>query len=165
MFGKKPAQEPTQLIVTVSKSDSKTPSEPEVRAGKFVLTDSEGFPRAQLQCAGKGAVALTFHGGDGKMGLLIGLDPNGSPTLAMMKDGKVRAGIDLDKDKGHAQLTLKGPLDSKIEAGYSDPDRASLGLTDANGKLRVSINLDLQGGAEIKIYDKNGYAVSQLKPQ
>ena len=41
---------------------------------------------------------------------------------------------------------------------------ALVGLHDANGKLRVSITLDSKGDAEVRIFDKNGYVKSQLKP-
>lgn len=164
MFGKKPQPETTHLVVEVSKADSKKPSEPEIRAQKFVLTDRDGFTRAQLQCAGKGAVALTFHDGDGKMGMLLGLDPNQSPTMALFKDGKVKAGIELDKTNNQPLLTLRGAAESKVEVGYDGKDNASVGLHDANGKLRVSITLDAKGDAEVRIFDKNGYINSQLKP-
>ena len=165
MFGKKPQQpETTHLVVEVSKADAKKPSQPEIRAHKFVLTDKDGLTRAQLQCAGKGAVALTFHDGDGKMGMLLGLDPNQSPTLAMFKDGKVKAGVELDKTNNQPLLTLRGAAEGKVEVGYDGKDNALVGLHDANGKLRVSITLDSKGDAEVRIFDKNGYVKSQLKP-
>jgi hypothetical protein len=164
MFGKKPQPETSHLVVEVSKADAKKPSEPEIRAQKFVLTDRDGLTRAQLQSAGKGAVALTFHDGDGKMGMLLGLDPNQSPTIAMVKDGKVRAGVELDKTNNQPLITLRGGSESKIEVGYDGKDSASVGLHDANGKLRVAITLDSKGDAEVRIFDKNGYIKSQLKP-
>lgn len=162
MFGKKP--EPQHLVVEVSKADAKKPSESELRAHKFVLTDKNGHTRAQLQSAGKGAVALTFHDSDGKMGLLLGLDPNQSPTLAFVKDGKVRAGLELDKKNDQPKLTLSGPGDATIDLGYDGKDNACVNLHDANGKVRVGITLSAKGDAEIKIYDKNGYVTSQVKP-
>lgn len=162
MFGKKP--EPVHLVVEVSKADSQKPSENELRAQKFVLTDKNGDTRAQLQSAGKGAVALSFHDDDGKMGLLLGLDPNQSPTLAFVKDGKVRAGLELDKKSDQPKLTLSGSGDSKIDLGYDGKDNACVNLHDANGKVRVGITLSAKGDAEIKIYDKNGYVTSQVRP-
>lgn len=166
MFGKKPQPqpEPSHLVVEVTRADAKKPSQAEVRAHKFVLTDKDGLTRAQLQCAGKGAVALTFHDGDGKMGMLLGLDPNQSPTVAMFKDGKVKAGIELDKANSQPLISLRGAAESKVEVGYDGKDNASVGLHDANGKLRVSITLDSKGDAEVRIFDKNGYVTSQLKP-
>lgn len=163
MFRKKQPIEPLQLIVEVSKADAQKPSESEVRAQKFVLTDSNGFTRAQLQCAGKGAVALSFHDGDGKMGMLLGLDPNQSPTLAMLRDGKVKASLDIDKATNSPQLSLRGASESKIEAKFDDKDNAVIGLHDTSGKLRVSICLTASGDAEISIFDKNGYIKNQLK--
>ncbi len=162
MFGKK--SEPLHLVVEVSKADAKKPTENELRAQKFVLTDKNGHTRAQLQSAGKGAVALSFHDGDGKMGLLLGLDPNQSPTLAFVKDGKLRAGIELDKKNDQPKLTLNGSGDSKIDLGYDGNDNAAIHLHDTNGKVRVGITLSAKGDAEIKIYDKNGYVTSQVKP-
>lgn len=165
MFGKKPQQpEPVQLVVEVSRADAKKPSDSEVRAHKFVLTDSDGSTRAQLQSAGRGAVALTFHDTDGKMGMLLGLDPHGSPTIAMMKDGKVKAGVELDKVNSQPLITLRGAGESKVEVGYDGKDNASVGLHDTSGNLRVSITLDAHGEAQVKIFDKNGYAQSELKP-
>jgi hypothetical protein len=164
MFGKKPQPEATHLVVEVSKADAKKPSAPEIRANRFVLTDKDGFTRAQLQCAGKGAVALTFHDSDGKMGMLLGLDPNQSPTMAMFKDGKVKANIELDKTNNQPLISLRGAAESKIEVGYDGKDNSSVGLHDANGKLRVSITLDSKGDAEVRIFDKNGYMKGQLKP-
>ena len=164
MFGKKPHPEPAQLVVEVSKNDARKPTEPEVRAQKFVLTDREGHTRAQLQSAGKGAVALTFHDTDGKMGMLIGLDPQQSPTIAMVKDGKVKASVELDKENHQPLLTLRGAAEGKIEMGFDGKDGAILGLHDTNGKLRVAISLDARGDAEIRVFDKNGYIHSELKP-
>ncbi len=164
MFGKKPQPEPAQLVVEVSKNDARKPTEPEVRAQKFVLTDREGHTRAQLQSAGKGAVALTFHDTDGKMGMLIGLDPQQSPTIAMVKDGKVKASVELDKENHQPLLTLRGAAEGKIEMGFDGKDGAILGLHDTNGKLRVAISLDARGDAEIRVFDKNGYIHSELKP-
>lgn len=166
MFGRKPQQppEPAHLVVEVSKADAEKPSQSEVRAQKFVLTDKDGATRAQLQSAGKGAVALTFHDGDGKMGMLLGLDPHQSPTVAMFKDGKVKAGIELDKTNQQPLVTLRGAADSKMEVGYDGKDNASVALHDTNGKLRVSITLDAQGDAQVRVFDKNGYVQSQLKP-
>jgi hypothetical protein len=152
MFGKKPQPQPesAHLVVEVTKADAKKPSQPETRA--------------QLQCAGKGAVALTFHDADEKMGMLLGLDPHQSPTIAMFKDGKVRAGVELDKTTSQPQISLRGAGEGKVEVGYDGKDNASVGLHDANGKLRVSISLDSKGDAEVRIFDKNGYITSQLKP-
>lgn len=165
MFGKKPQQpEPAHLVVEVSRADVKKPSEAEVRAQKFVLTGSDGSTRAQLQSAGKGAVALTFHDSDGKMAMLLGLDPTGSPTIALVKDGKVRAGLELDRTNSQPRITLRGAGEGKIEVGYDGKDNASVGLHDSTGKLRVSISLDAAGEAQVKIYDKNGYTESELKP-
>jgi hypothetical protein len=166
MFGKKPQPQPesAHLVVEVTKADAKKPSQPEIRAHKFVLTDKDGRTRAQLQCAGKGAVALTFHDADEKMGMLLGLDPHQSPTIAMFKDGKVRAGVELDKTTSQPQISLRGAGEGKVEVGYDGKDNASVGLHDANGKLRVSISLDSKGDAEVRIFDKNGYITSQLKP-
>ena len=154
MFGKKPQPEPAQLVVEVSKNDARKPTEPEVRAQKFVLTDREGHTRAQLQSAGKGAVALTFHDTDGKMGMLIGLDPQQSPTIAMVKDGKVKASVELDKENHQPLLTLRGAAEGKSEMGCDGKDGAMLGLHDTNGKLRVAISLDARGDAEIRVFDK-----------
>lgn len=164
MFGKKPQPEPVQLVVEVSKNDAKKPTEPEVRAQKFVLTDREGHTRAQLQSAGKGAVALTFHDSDGKMGMLLGLDPHQSPTIAMVKDGKVKASVELDKENHQPLLTLRGAAEGKIEVGFDGKDGAILGLHDTNGTLRVAISLDSRGDAEVRVFDKNGYIHSELKP-
>jgi hypothetical protein len=165
MFGKKqPPPEPTHLVVEVTKADAKKPSQAEIRANRFVLTDRDGFTRAQLQCAGKGAVALTFHDGDGKMGMLLGLDPNQSPTMAMFKDGKVKASVELDKTNDQPLISLRGPSDAKVEVGYDGKDNATVGLHDPNGTLRISITLDNKGDAEVKIFDKNGYMKGQLKP-
>ncbi len=164
MFGRKSQPEPTQLIVEVSKADVKKPTEPEIRAQKFVLTDREGHTRAQLQSAGKGAVALTFHDTDGKMGMLLGLDPQQSPTIAMVKEGKVKASVELDKENHQPLVTLRGAAEGKVEVGYDGKDGAVVGLHDANGKLRVAISLDSKGDAEVRIFDKNGYIHSQLKP-
>lgn len=165
VFGRKPQpQETTHLVVEVSKADVKKPSQSEVRTQKLVLTDKDGLTRAQLQCAGKGAVALTFHDGDGKMGMLLGLDPQQSPTLAMVKDGKVKVSVEVDKVNHQPLLTLRGPSESKVEVGYDGKDNSAVGLHDANGRLRVSISLDAKGDAEVRIFDKNGYIQSQLKP-
>ncbi len=164
MFGKKPQPETAHLVVEVSKADVKKPSEAEVRAQKFVLTDRDGHTRAQLQSAGKGAVALTFHDSDGKMGMLLGLDPQQSPTIAMVKDGKVKASVELDKENHQPLLTLRGSSEAKVEVGYDGKDGAVVGLHDSNGTLRVAISLDARGDAEVRVFDKNGYIHSQLKP-
>lgn len=162
MFRKK-KPEPQHLIIEVSSADKKKPSEPEIRAEKFVLTDSDGNTRAQLQCAGGGAVALTFHDDKGKMGLLLGLDPNQSPTVAFVKDGKMKANVELDKSTQQPQITLAGAGKSKVEVGYDKTENASLRLKDNDGHLRLSISLSAKGDAQVKLFDKAGYTQNELK--
>lgn len=164
MFRKK-KPEPQQLVIEVSNADKKKPSEPEIRAQKFVLTDVDGNTRAQLQSAGKGAVALTFHDDKGKMGMLVGLDPNQSPTLAFVKDGKMKANIDLDKKTNQPSLTLSGGGKSKVEVGFDKTEAASIRLHDTDGALRLSLSLSAKGDAKVKLFDKQGYTLNELKSE
>lgn len=162
MFNKKKT-EPQHLIIQVAKADSKKPSEPELRANRFVLTDSEGHTRAQLQCVKGGAVALTFHDDDGKMGLLIGLDPDHSPTLAFVKDGKMKANLDLDKKSHEPSLTLHSKGKAKVEVGFDKTDSAAIRLHDETGSLRASLSLSSNGDAQLKLFDQRGYVVNEVK--
>lgn len=166
MFGRKPKSEPEQLIIEVAKSDAKKPTQQEIRAQKFVLTDGEGKTRARLQCAGKGgAVALTFHDGDEKMRLLLGLDPKQAPTLVMLEDGRPRAGLEVDAKTGQPSLTLSGTGESKIQAGFDAGNKATINLHDGTGQMRVSISLDANGQAQVALYDSKGYVREKLRPE
>ncbi len=162
MFRKK-KPEPQQLIIEVNKADAKKPSEPETRTQKLVLTDVDGNTRAMLQCAGGGAVALTFHDDSGKMGMLLGLDPNQSPAMALVKDGKMKANLGLDKKTNEPALTLNGPDKSKVEVGYDKAETASLRLHDNEGNVRLSLSLTAKGEAQVKLFDRKGYTVKELK--
>lgn len=156
-------KQPQQLIIEVATSNKgKSAAEAEIRAQKFVLEDGDGNVRAQLQSAGNGAVAMTFHDQKGKMGVLLGLDPNQSPTLALLKEGKMKAGIELDRQGGEPTLTLQGPGKSSVVAGYDADSRAVLGLHDTSGTLRVSITLDAKGRAQVAVFDQRGYAQEKL---
>lgn len=163
MFGRKKPQQPQQLIIEIAKSDKKKPSEPEIRANKFVLTDPEGTTRAQFQCAAGGAVALTFHDDDGKMGLLLGLDPAQNPTLAFVQKGQMKANLDIDKNTGQPSLSLQGSGKSKVEVGFDKTDNASLRLHDEAGNLRASLSLSARGDAQLRLFDQNGYVVNQVE--
>ena len=162
MFGRK-KKEPQHLVIEVASSDAAKPSQDEVRANKFVLTDVDGKARAQLQCAGGGAVALTFHDAKGKMGLLLGLDPEQSPTMAFVKDGKMKVNLDINKNTQEPTLSLKGGGKSKVDVGFDKTSSASLRLHDADGALRVSISLSAKGDAQVKLFDSKGYVVSEMK--
>lgn len=159
MFGKK---KPQQLIIEVASSDKRKPSEPEIRANKFVLTDTEGLTRAQFQCAAGGAVALTFHDDTGKMGVLLGLDPDQNPTIALVRDGRMKANLDIDRATQQPKLSLHGGRKSKVEIGFDKTDNASLRLTDEAGNLRVSLSLSARGDAQLRLFDANGYVVNEL---
>ncbi len=166
MFGRKPKSEPEQLVIEVAKSDAKKPTQQEVRAQKFVLTDGEGKTRAQLQSAGKkGAVALTFHDEDEKMRLLLGLDPKQAPTLVMLEDGRPRVGLELDGKTGQPNLTLSGAGESKIQAGFDGSNKATITVHDGTGQMRVSISLDPSGQAQVALYDHKGYVREKLRPE
>ena len=163
MFGKKKKPQPQQLIIEVAKSDKKKPSEPEIRANKFVLTDTDGNTRAQFQAASGGAVALTFHDDDGKMKMLLGLDPAQNPTLAFMEKGQMKANLDLDKTTGQPKLSLQGTGKSKVEVGFDKTDNASVRLHDEAGNVRASFSLSAKGDAQLRIFDNKGYLVNELK--
>lgn len=164
MFRKK-KKEPQHLVVEVSSADNKKPSEGEVRAQRFVLTDSEGNTRAQLQCVDGGAVALTFHNDKGKMAMLLGLDPDQDPTFAFIKDGKKKASFELDKQTSQPSLSLHGSEKSKVEIGFDKTDNASVRLCDNEGSVRLSISLSAKGDAQVKLFDKKGYIQNELKPK
>lgn len=160
MFGRK--KQPQHLIIEVNKTNSK-PVEDEVRASKFVLTDDKGNPRAQLQAASGGAVALTFHQDDGKVGMLLGLDPHQSPTLTFIQDGKRKVNVEIDKQTKQPNLTLEGAGSSKIDIGYDKTENASVRLHDSEGCMRVSLSLSANGDAQLKLFDKRGYVVGEVK--
>ena len=160
MFGRK--VEPKHLVVKISRADAKKPSHAELRAHKFVLTDVDGNTRAQMQCVKEGAVALTFHEDDGKMGMLLGLDPHQSPTLAFVKDGKAKANLELDPRAHQPSLTLHSKGKAKVEVGFDKTDNAAVRLHDDEGQLRLSISLSADGSAQIKLFDRRGYVVSQM---
>ena len=162
MFGKKKPK-PQHLIIEIASSDKKKPSQPEIRANKFVLTDDDGLTRAQFQCAAGGAVALTFHDDQGKMGVLLGLDPSQNPTLAFVQNGQKKANLDIDKGTEQPSLTLHGAGKSRVNVGFDKTDNASLRLTDEAGNLRVSISLSAAGDAQVKLFDHRGYVVSEMK--
>lgn len=162
MFGKK-KPEPQHLIIEVAKSDAKKPSESELRAQKFVLTDEQGKTRAQFQCVAGGAVALTFHDGEGKMGLLLGLDPHQSPTLAMVKDGRMKANLELDQKTSQPMMSLHGKGKQKIEMGFDKTDNAAVRFHDEDGSLRMTLSLSSKGDAQIKLFDHKGYVVNEMK--
>lgn len=167
MFGygkEREPKQPMQLVIEVASSDKakKRPAQPEVRARKFVLEDADCNVRAQLQSAGNGAVALTFHDQEGKMGVLLGLDPNQSPTLALVKEGKLKAGLEMDKTSGEPALTLSGPGKSKVVAGYDEKSHAHLDVVDIMGTVRVSITLDPSGKAEISVFDRKGFSKEKI---
>ena len=159
MFGRK---KPQHLIIEVNKTNSK-PSEDEVRARKFVLTDNEGNPRAQLQAVPGGAVALTFHDDDGKIGMLLGLDPEQSPTMALLQDGKRKLNVELDKKTHQPNVSIEGSGSSHIEVGYDKTDNASIRLHDGQGCLRASLSLSADGSAQLKLFDQRGYVVGEVK--
>lgn len=161
MFGKK--KTPQHLIIEVANPDAAKPSQDEVRAHKFVLTDAQGKARAQLQCAHGGAVALSFHDDRGKMGLLLGLDPDQSPTMAFVKDGKMKVNLDIDKSTQEPTLSLNGGGKSRVEVGFDKTSNASLRLHDTDGSLRVSISLSAKGDAQVKLFDSRGYVTSEMK--
>jgi hypothetical protein len=161
MFGKK--KKPQQLVIEIANSDKKKPSEPEIRANKFVLTDTDGATRAQFQCSAGGAVALTFHDDAGKMGVLLGLDPNQNPTLAFVRDGHMKANLDIDNKTEQPSLTLHGSGKSRVEVGFDKTDNASLRMTDEMGNVRASISLSAKGDAQIKLFDNKGYVVNEVK--
>jgi hypothetical protein len=162
LFRKKKPK-PQQLVIEVAKSDKKKPSEPEIRANKFVLTDSEGATRAQFQAAPGGAVALTFHDDAGKMGLLLGLDPAQNPTLAFVREGQMKANVGIDGKTDQPSLTLSGSGKSRVDVGFDKTDNASVRLTDETGSLRMSLSLSAKGDAQIKLFDQNGYLVNEFK--
>ena len=160
MFGKKKKD---HLIIEVANPDAAKPSQAEVRAHKFILTDAKGKARAQLQCAKGGAVALSFHDDKGKMGLLLGLDPDQSPTMAFVKDGQMKLNVDIDKATEEPSISLKGGGKSKVEVGFDKTSNASLRLHDAEGSLRLSISLSANGDAQVKLFDRRGYVVNEMK--
>ncbi|MCA9793581.1 MAG: hypothetical protein KC910_17340 [Candidatus Eremiobacteraeota bacterium] len=134
-----------------------------MRARRFVLEDDEGGVRAQLQSAGNGAVAMTFHDTAGKLGALIGLDPKQAPTLALLHDGKMKASLDLDKESGQPSLTLQGPADSKVTVGFNGQHQAGVDIHDQAGRLRLRISVAPDGATEVALYDNKGYVRESLK--
>lgn len=138
----------------------------ELRAQKFVLLDSDGKTRAQLQAAGKGgAVALTFHDSDEKMRLLLGLDPRQAPTLAMIEGTDKRVEIGVDGKSGRPHLSLKAGGGSEVAVRFDEYDRASISLCDLKGQARVRISLEPDGRAEVALYDEKGYVAQKLHPE
>lgn len=134
-----------------------------IKARKFVLEDEHGKTRAELQSAPNGAVALTFHDLAGKMCALFGLDPRQAPTLALIKDGKVKAGVELGKNNGQPQLVLNGPGKSNVGVDFEDrTGNASVVLHDQSGIARVSIAMSPNGKTEISLFDEQGYVAERL---
>jgi hypothetical protein len=162
MFGKK-KPESQHLIIEIAPPIPGKPPKDEVRANRFVLTDTKGKARAQLQCAGGGAVALTFHDDQEKVGLLLGLDPNQSPTLAFVKDGKMKVNLDLDRKTHQPNLSVKGEGGSRVEVGFDESENAAIHLHDVGGSLRLSISLTAKGDAQIKLYDNKGYVTNEFQ--
>ncbi len=161
MFGSQPKQ-PQHLTIEIPQANKKATGKAEVRARRFVLEDDEGGIRAQLQSAGNGAVALTFHDQGGKLGVLVGLDPKQNPTLALVKEGKMKAGLELDKESGQPALNLKGAADSQVTVGFDSKNNAEVSLTDQAGRLRVSITLAPNGEAQVALYDTKGYVREKM---
>lgn len=162
MFGKPPKQ-PQQLSIEIPTGKSKPKGQAEVRARRFVLEDDDGSVRAQLQSAGNGAVALTFHDTAGKLGALLGLDPKQAPTLALVQDGKKKVSVELDRESGQPSLTLEGPADSKVVVGFGEQHQAGVTIHDQAGRLRLRISVAPDGSTEVALYDNKGYVRESLK--
>lgn len=132
-------------------------SSKELRTRKLVLEDEKGNPRAELKASANGSVGLAFKNSKGKMSALFGIDPNQSPTLVMLKDGKVRASMDRGK------LTLTGVNNAKVTVGIDDKSgEAGLVLKDAKGITRVSVTMDSNGRTTIATHDEQGYIDERL---
>lgn len=170
MFGRKTKPEPPAVEAPAPNLEPPPKEDPlereEFRAQKFVLLDSEGKTRAQLQAAGKGgAVALTFHDSDEKMRLLLGLDPRQAPTLAMLEGTDKRVEIGMDGKSGRPHLSLKAGGRSEVAVRFDEYDRASLSLSDTKGQARVRISLEPDGRAEVALYNEKGYVAQRLHPE
>ncbi len=172
MFRRKPKPQPEPPPVEVPAPEPVPPPKEdplereELRAQKFVLLDSDGKTRAQLQAAGKGgAVALTFHDSDEKMRLLLGLDPRQAPTLAMLEGAEKRVEIGVDGKSGRPHMSLKAGGRSEVAVHFDEYDRASISLSDLKGQARVRISLEPDGRAEVALYDEKGYVAQKLHPE
>lgn len=134
-----------------------------VKARKFVLEDEQGRVRAELQSAPNGAVALSFHDTAGKMCALLGLDPRQAPTLALLKDGKVKAGLELGRNNGQPQLVLNGPSKASVGVGFDDrTGNAAVVIHDQSGTPRVSICMTPAGKTEVSLFDEAGYVAERM---
>ncbi len=129
----------------------------EIQAERFELRGADNVLRASLSRGPKGETYLSFFGKDGKPGLSLGLNGDGTPAISLYdRQSKTRIGLSVDPEGGNPQLVLFDD-DSEPAIRLGIPKGSGPDITvGRKGKGGVSISLTKDGDPSIRVRDQGG---------
>lgn len=133
-----------------------------IRAGKFVLENTEGKPRAILSVDDNGPGWLALYAADGKPGIILRMDVAG-PTLAFYdENGNKRVSL---------SVTAAGPRLRLLDEGGKGCAALDvtewgpvLALFDAEGKIPNATLSVTTEGPVLSLRDGKGISIARLPP-
>ena len=141
------------------------PQEQIVTAEKFMVLDADGIPRGMFGLLADGAsVGMMFTDLGGTARMEVGVDPNGSPRVAVMDDQqRLRAEIGMSDD-GSARIVLADPSEiARASLSVNNEGAAQLAFIGPDGTTRSAVIGTLEDGqAVLLLYDDAGQVVTQL---
>ena len=141
------------------------PQEETITAKNFMVLDADGIPRGMFGVLADGAsVGMMFTDLGGTARVEVGVDPNGSPRVAMMDDQqRLRAEIGMTDD-GSARLVLADPSEvARASLSVTNDGAAQLAFISSDGSTRSAVIGTLESGqAVLLLYDDAGQVVTQL---
>ncbi len=141
------------------------PQDQTITAERFMVLDSDGIPRGMFGVLADGAsVGMMFSDLAGTARMEVGVDPDGSPRVALMDDQqRLRAEIGMNDD-GSARLVLADPTEiARAALSVTNEGSAQLAFVDADGTTRRAVIGTLEDGqAVLLLYDDAGQVLTQL---
>jgi hypothetical protein len=129
--------------------------------GVAFTADAKGNPRAQL--SGQGAVIVFDEKADQVGGIVVS---EGRGRVAVWKDGKRVAAMDVDAEHGNAgALTVMNPA-GKVVATMSvdaqDPNAGALSVMNSAGKPVAGLIGGLKGGGAVAVANPGGVTLAEM---
>ncbi|MEE8509838.1 MAG: tetratricopeptide repeat protein [candidate division NC10 bacterium] len=129
----------------------------EIRAGRFIVVDRDGKPRAELSVGPNGKVGLALADQNEKIRAGLGVASDGTPGLALAdKNGMRRATLVVRPDGTvRLDLTDKGGT-PRAELALSDDGLPHLALLNKDEKSSAWLTVSHQGSPALILRDKDG---------
>lgn len=141
------------------------PQEQTVTAERFMVLDTDGIPRGMFGVLADGAsVGMMFSDLAGTARMEVGVNPDGSPRVALMDDQqRLRLEVGMNDD-GSARIVLADPTEiARAALSVTNEGSAQMSFIGADGTTRRAVIGTLEDSqAVLLLYDDAGEVVTQL---